>query len=175
MVLCQKGLTSWWKDHQKVVRIFFMNKNLSKSNKLWFPILPPYINDNCKKLTCNINLHLLFCVWMVPTFILGFGRHACLLQSSFHSLLKKHDICSLPWSIEVVWQGQWSYLCLTKIVTWHIATQNHRRQSVVTHHGETKPEARWCVCSVTVKELSKQKQFTAVYFNTILLLYDNGQ
>lgn len=133
MGLCQKGLTSWWKDHQKVVRIFFMNKNLSKSNKLWFPILPPYINDNCKKLTCNINLHLLFCIWMVPIFILGFGRHACLLQSSFHSLLKKHDICSLL----LIYRG-----ALAGSVVMFMFNQNH-------HLTYCDTKSSWSVCGDT--------------------------
>lgn len=72
-----------------------MSKNPSKSNKLWFLILPPYIKDNCKKLTtCNNNSDLLLCIQIVPTFILGFGTHAGLSRSSLHSLTQKHDIYS---------------------------------------------------------------------------------
>lgn len=118
------------KGSPKSCENFSMSKNPSKSNTLWFLILPPYIKDNCKKLTtCNNNSDLLFCTQIVPTFILGFGTHACLSRSSFHSLIQKHGIYSLSLTYSQFltysqvcwfWQSQWSNLCLTKLVTWHI-------------------------------------------------------
>lgn len=120
--LVPKGTDILMKGSPKSCKNFSMSENPSKSNKLWFLIRPPYINDNCKKLTtCNKNSNLLFCIQIIPTFILSSGSHACFPQSSLHSLLQKHDMF-WAWSIGLFWQGQRSNLCLTKRVTWHITT-----------------------------------------------------
>lgn len=98
--LVPKGTDILMKGSPKSCKNFSMSENPSKSNKLWFLIRPPYINDNCKKLTtCNKN----------SEFALLHSNH-----SNFHSQLWL--TCLLPTKLTP----------LTVTETWYVLSLIYR-------------------------------------------------
>lgn len=106
----------------------FTGKNPPKRNKLRSPIPTPHSVHLRRKLAFDINLSLPSSFWASPARSLGSVCTLLLHKARCAPLPHSRNLVFLlwPWSIRPglarFGRVQQSYLCLTKTVTWYIAT-----------------------------------------------------
>lgn len=123
---CQGGLSSWWKEPENLWEFLVSRvkkKNPPKRNKLCSSILPPHTMDYRRKLAFNINLSLPFSLWVIPAFTLSLAGTPLIhkARSAPRSTETWYFALTLMYTTRFG-RVQLSYLCLTKTVTWYIAT-----------------------------------------------------
>lgn len=129
MDLCQKGLTSWWRSTEKLWELSFFLSFFFPMSK----ILPR--EKNCDRPLCHRTtwtqeedwclILICLCFPAFEWFQFSFTAwHACLPSTEHTPPPPTEAWCSALTLIYRTGLGraQWSYLCLTKTITWYIAT-----------------------------------------------------